>query len=160
ARVPLSCATSRPSRRPDGHRVSSGRRPLVRNGMPLVRGFAAVAILLAARVAGAQDAAPAPAPAAAPSVDLEKVRTTLATGVQRRMDADHIPSVSLALVRGGDVVWAEAFGVSNVWAKTPATADTIYSTGSTFKSVVSVAILQLVEQGKLSLDSKLSDLLP
>lgn len=111
--------------------------------------------------------APAPAPAAPeatppapPAADLDAVVATLSTEVRRRMAAEHVPAVSVALVRGGSVVWTGAFGLANVWAKTPATADTVFSTGSTFKPVVAATVLALVDEGKLSLDAKLSDLLP
>jgi CubicO group peptidase (beta-lactamase class C family) len=68
------------------------------------------------------------------------------------MDEKGIPSVSIVLVKGDEIVWTEAFGYANVRTKTAATPDTIYSTGSTFKSVTATALMQLVEQGKCTLD--------
>lgn len=108
--------------------------------------------------------APAPAPDAAPAspppVDLDAVVATLSNEIRRRMAAEHVPAVSIALVRGDAVVWTGAFGVANVWAKTPATPDTVFSTGSTFKPVVAATVLALVDEGKLSLDARVADLLP
>ena len=63
-----------------------------------------------------------------------------------------VPSVSIALVRGDSIVWKAAFGYANVRTKTPATTDTLYSTGSTFKSATATALMQLQEQGKFKLD--------
>ena len=70
---------------------------------------------------------------------------------QKELDKG-VASVSIALVKDGNVVLKEAWGYSNVWAKTKARPETIYCTGSTFKAVTATALLQLQEKGKLSLD--------
>ncbi len=67
-----------------------------------------------------------------------------------------IPSISIALVREGKVAWTAAYGLANVGAQVPATTDTYFSTGSTFKFVTATAILQLIEKGKLELDTPLN----
>jgi CubicO group peptidase (beta-lactamase class C family) len=84
--------------------------------------------------------------------DLEKTKMILARLIEKTMDEQGIPSVSIALVEGDEIVWTEAFGYANVRTKTAATPDTIYSTGSTFKPVTATALMQLVEQGKCTLD--------
>jgi D-alanyl-D-alanine-carboxypeptidase/D-alanyl-D-alanine-endopeptidase len=90
--------------------------------------------------------------AAQDGIDLEKTKTDLTGLIEKTMDELGIPSVSIALVKGDEVVWTEAFGYANVRTKTAATPATIYSTGSTFKSVTATALMQLVEQGKCTLD--------
>lgn len=90
-------------------------------------------------------------PTAADEIDLEKIRKTLGELAKKEMDKG-VASISVALVKDGKVVLKEAWGYSNVWAKTRARPETIYCTGSTFKSVTATALLQLQEQGKLSLD--------
>src|SRR6185503_1842590 len=61
--------------------------------------------------------------------DLKKTKTVL-TGLIERTLADHgIPSMSIALVRGDSIVWKAAFGYSNMRMHTPATTETLYSTG-------------------------------
>ena len=104
---------------------------------------------LALALAVARPAAPV---RAADAPDLAAVTATLEREIRRRMATDHLPSVSVALVRDGAVVWKAAYGYANVWAKTPATPETLYSTGSTFKTVNATAVMRLVEQGKLALD--------
>ena len=103
--------------------------------------------------------APSPAAASAAAVDLAKVTAVLEQEIRRRMEAEGIPSVSVAVVRGEDVVWRAAYGVTNAWSRSPATPDSIYAAGSTFKPVVATAILQLVDEGKLTLDTPVNDLL-
>lgn len=85
--------------------------------------------------------------------DLAVVAETFSQEVRRHLEAERIPSISAALVVGDAVVWTGAFGHANVWARTPATPETLYSTGSTFKTVVATAVMRLVERGALSLDA-------
>jgi CubicO group peptidase (beta-lactamase class C family) len=97
--------------------------------------------------------------AASDEIDLEKAKTALAGMIERTMDERGIPSVSIALVKDDEIVWTEAFGYANVRTRTAATPDTIYSTGSTFKSVTATALMQLVEQGKCKLDDPVNQYL-
>ena len=90
--------------------------------------------------------------AAQDGLDLEKTKTVLTGLIEKALDERGIPSVSIALVKGDEIVWTEAFGYANVRTRTAATPDTIYSTGSTFKPVTATALMQLVEQGKCKLD--------
>ncbi len=92
---------------------------------------------------------------AAPQVgqfDLEKTKAVMSRLIEQKMKERGVPSVSIALVRGDSIVWKAAFGYANVRTKTPATTDTIYCTGSTFKSATATALMQLEEQGKFKLD--------
>ena len=84
--------------------------------------------------------------------DLDKTKTVLTSMIEKALKEQGIPSLSIALVKGDSVVWKAAFGHANVRTKTPATPDTLYSTGSTFKSATATALMQLVEQAKLALD--------
>jgi CubicO group peptidase (beta-lactamase class C family) len=84
--------------------------------------------------------------------DPEKTKTVLTGLIEKAIKERGVPSISIALVKDSAIVWKAAFGYANVRAQTPATPETIYSTGSTFKSVTATAIMQLAEQGKLSLD--------
>ena len=63
-----------------------------------------------------------------------------------------IPSAAIALISGDKVIWTGAYGESNLWARTPATPQTVYLIGSTFKAMSTVALLQLMEEGKFKLD--------
>ena len=67
--------------------------------------------------------------------------------------------MSIALVRGDSIVWKAAFGFANTRSRTPATTETIYSTGSSFKSVTATAVMQLVEQRKIKLDDPINQYL-
>ncbi len=90
--------------------------------------------------------------APAPKPNLERVITALEPEIKAAMDAGKLPSCTVALVVGDQIVWQQAYGYSNLWAKTPARLDSVYLIGSTFKAMAAVALLQLHEQGKFKLD--------
>jgi CubicO group peptidase (beta-lactamase class C family) len=88
--------------------------------------------------------------------NLRKTESIMSQLIERSMQERGVASASVALVKDDQIVWKAAFGYSNLRTKTLATPDTIYSTGSTFKSVTATALMQLQEQGKLSLDDPIN----
>ena len=84
----------------------------------------------------------------------------LAAQVERAVaEASHrsgAPSVSVAIVRGGKLAFAGAFGLARRSPDAPATAGTRYAIGSVSKQFTAAAILMLVEAGELSLDEPIS----
>lgn len=80
--------------------------------------------------------------------------------IQTAMEEGRIPGVSVALVRAGELVASGGFGKRNLESDLPMTAETISSIASLTKSVTGVAVMQLVEQGKLSLDEPVVTYLP
>ena len=95
----------------------------------------------------------------AQAIDMERVVAELEPEIHRTLIAGNIPSASIALVSGDQVVWTSAYGYSNLWARTPATPNTIYLIGSTFKAMSTAALLQLMEEGKFKLDDRVNDYL-
>ena len=71
-----------------------------------------------------------------------------------------VPGVVVAVVNKDGVVYHEAFGRSRTLTSTPMTKDTIFNMASMTKPVTSVAIMMLVEEGKLKLDDELAKYLP
>jgi putative pyoverdin transport system ATP-binding/permease protein len=98
-------------------------------------------------------------PGVAQTVDIDRVIAELEPEIHRTLVAGNIPSASIALVSGDQVVWTSAYGYSNLWARTPATPNTVYLIGSTFKAMSSAALLQLMEEGKFKLDDRVNDYL-
>ena len=86
------------------------------------------------------------------NIDVKKLAGDLEPEIRRAMIEGNIPSATVALVSGDKVIWTGAYGESNLWARTPATVDTVYLIGSTFKAMSTVALLQQMEQGKFKLD--------
>ncbi|MGH9946830.1 MAG: serine hydrolase [Pyrinomonadaceae bacterium] len=67
---------------------------------------------------------------------------------------------SVLVAEGGKVVYQKGFGFANMELGVPNTTDTKFRVGSITKSFTSVLIFQLIEQGKLKLDGKLTEYLP
>ncbi len=70
------------------------------------------------------------------------------------------PGAAAALVRDGELVWVGAWGTANLELGTPVTAETPFLQASVSKTVTGTALLQLIEDGTLSLDEPVAPLLP
>src|SRR5258708_18223955 len=70
------------------------------------------------------------------------------------------PSASVAVVQGGKIVYVQAYGDARLDPRTPARPEMRYSIGSISKQFTAAAILLLAEEGKLSLDDKVSKFVP
>ncbi|MEZ5346901.1 MAG: serine hydrolase domain-containing protein [Pyrinomonadaceae bacterium] len=92
----------------------------------------------------------------AQTIDVNKLAAELQPDIRRMMIEGQIPSATIALVSGDKVIWTGSYGESNLWARTPATIDTVYLIGSTFKAMSTVALLQQMEKGKFKLDDPVS----
>lgn len=71
-----------------------------------------------------------------------------------------VPSVSIAVVKDGQIAYLHAYGDARLEPRTPAKPEMRYSIGSISKQFTASAILLLQEQGKLSLDDKVSRFIP
>ena len=80
--------------------------------------------------------------------------------VEEARDRLSIPGISVVISRRGRVLHDEGYGTADLKAGTPATPQTVYQIGSISKQFTAAAILLLVEDGKLSLDDRITDLLP
>ncbi|MGH3104870.1 MAG: serine hydrolase domain-containing protein [Gaiellaceae bacterium] len=81
--------------------------------------------------------------------------------IARRAQAERrLPSLSAAVFRDGEVVWAEALGLADVEGDRGATPDTQYRIGSITKTFTAAAVLQLRDEGRLALDDPLGRHLP
>ena len=77
--------------------------------------------------------------------------------VRRAMLEGNIPSLTVAFTDRQGELWSGAYGQSNLWARTPASTNTVYLIGSTFKAQSTVALLQQMERGAFALDDPVSD---
>jgi CubicO group peptidase (beta-lactamase class C family) len=80
--------------------------------------------------------------------------------LQRQMQKNHIPGLSLAVVRNGKIVKIKGYGMANLEWEQPATPDTAFQIASSTKPFTGTALMLLVEDGKLSLEDKISKYLP
>ncbi|HZT82794.1 MAG TPA: serine hydrolase [Gemmataceae bacterium] len=100
------------------------------------------------------------APAVSPARPYEDVAKALEAVIAHEVRAKGLPAVSVALVDDQRIVWARGFGFADPKAKTPAAAETVYRVGSVSKLFTDIAVMRLVEQGKLDLDAPVPKYLP
>jgi CubicO group peptidase (beta-lactamase class C family) len=67
-----------------------------------------------------------------------------------------IPGMSAAVVKDGQLAWARGFGFADVENGIPARPETPYYLASVTKPFAAVVVIQLVQEGKLSLDDPVS----
>jgi CubicO group peptidase (beta-lactamase class C family) len=84
----------------------------------------------------------------------------LKTKIEQVLNETHTPAAGVALVQGDSIIWAGSLGKANLETNVNADENTMFRIGSVSKMFVSLAILKLQEQGRVSLDSKVRDLAP
>lgn len=80
--------------------------------------------------------------------------------IDQQVKDKNLPALSIALVDDQKLVWSAGFGFRDAKKTQPATADTVYRVGSVSKLFTDVAVMRLVEQGKIDLDAPVSKYLP
>ncbi|MEO1083486.1 MAG: serine hydrolase [Acidobacteriota bacterium] len=75
--------------------------------------------------------------------------------VEKAVADFNVPGVGLAVVRGGEVVFAEGFGFRDVEKELPMTADSLFAIGSTTKAMVATVLAMQAEEGLLDWDEPL-----
>lgn len=105
-------------------------------------------------VLGCGGTAPPPAPDPVRSFD------ALDDGCRRLMEREHVNGMALAVIDGGKVTHVAAYGRRSVERDLPLTADTVTAGASFTKTAFAYLILQLVDEGRLGLDTPIAELLP
>jgi CubicO group peptidase (beta-lactamase class C family) len=80
--------------------------------------------------------------------------------IESQMSEQKIPGLSLAVAKEGRIRYARGFGMADLEASVPASAETAYRTASIAKSMTATAVLRLMEQGKLNLDEPIQTYCP
>jgi CubicO group peptidase (beta-lactamase class C family) len=80
--------------------------------------------------------------------------------IQRHIDAGEICGAVTVVARRGHVVNFEAHGLMDIESKKPMEKDTIFRLASMTKPITGVAVLMLVEEGKIRLNDPVSKFIP
>lgn len=72
----------------------------------------------------------------------------------------NVPGAQVAIVKEGEVLYAEAFGYANLKQRTPMTREHLLPIGSSSKSFTAMAVASLAEEGKLNLDTPVRTYMP
>ena len=85
--------------------------------------------------------------------------TAIDAYVREQMDALGIPGVALGIIQDGQATHLQGFGAADASGR-PVTPQTPFYIGSITKSFTSLAVMQLVEEGKIDLDAPVQTYLP
>ncbi len=91
-----------------------------------------------------------------PAQSIDELRQQL----EKILKDTHTPGVSVAIVHKDGPEWVTGLGLADVATNRPVTADTLFRIGSTSKAFVSLSILLLAGQGKVSLEDPVHKLVP
>ena len=80
--------------------------------------------------------------------------------LRQAADTRQVPGVVAMAVAGDEIIYQAAFGSREVGKDAAMTVDSVFWIASMTKAVTGAAAMQLVEQGKLSLDAPIGTLLP
>ena len=80
--------------------------------------------------------------------------------LRQKCEAEEIPGVVAVAATGSEIIYQGAFGKRDLGKDDPMTADSVFWIASMTKAITTAAGMQLVEQGKLSLDEPIGKLLP
>lgn len=116
--------------------------------------FAAIAVatlgISTGIAAGASEPATVPTHAAPrPSDAVDRI-------VRAGMEAEHIPGLSLTVLRDGEIVRQSNYGFANLEQQIPVAAQTAFNIGSASKQIVAAGIMLLVQEGKIDLAASIS----
>ena len=98
-----------------------------------------------------------PTPGQGKEKGLESMVTgMIETEVKGEIARSGIPGLTIAVAKGGGVVYSKAYGSANLESRVPTSATTLFRTASIAKPMTAVAVMQLAEQKKLDLDAPLN----
>jgi serine beta-lactamase-like protein LACTB len=103
---------------------------------------------------------PAPPSAATAPPDAEALREEVTAHLTAFMKETGIPGLSAAVVTGGKPAFSIHLGLADVEQNAPVRPDTVFRIGGISMPITAVAVLQLVQDGRLSLDASLRDYVP
>lgn len=112
-------------------------------------------VLLAPCAFAALAASAIPRPAAR-----DQASTDVDSYVASQLKEQHIPGLALAVIREGQIVKAQGYGLANVELDVPVKPETVFQTGSVGKQFTATAVMMLVEEGKVGLDDHISKYFP
>ena len=79
--------------------------------------------------------------------------------LQQAMQDNKVPGVSIAVIENGNIDWAKGYGIAKNNPKIAVDAATLFQAASISKPISALAILQLMEEGKVHLDSNVNNYL-
>jgi CubicO group peptidase (beta-lactamase class C family) len=79
--------------------------------------------------------------------------------IKKQLTVQNVPSIAIAVVRDGRILWEEGFGWADKENRIPATENTMFSLASVSKPLTATALMILVERRAIDLDRPINDYL-
>ena len=89
-----------------------------------------------------------------------RAATRLQSSLEKFAKANRLPGTSVTITWADGRTWTGTTGLADVRAARPVTPDTVFAIASMSKTFTSALILGMVDEGRLSLDSKVATILP
>lgn len=70
------------------------------------------------------------------------------------------PGCAVLIAKNGHIIYEKGFGMANLELNVPVKSETVFRIGSITKQFTAIAILQLVEQGKIALNDSIQKYIP
>lgn len=122
---------------------------------PITHSFRIVCVALAAGVL-----VPARTPAQQGPANLQAAIARIDAMAAAEQAKDNVASVTVGIVHGSQLIWTRSYGEADAERKIPATRETVYRIGSITKQFTALMLLQLVQDGKVSLSDPVERYLP
>jgi CubicO group peptidase (beta-lactamase class C family) len=85
---------------------------------------------------------------------------TIRAYMQNSLEEFHVAGAAVAVVKDGEVIFQEGFGVRDMKQGLPVTKDTLFAIGSSTKAFTTMSVAMLVDDGKLDWDTPVASYLP
>src|ERR1700742_1308327 len=92
--------------------------------------------------------------------DAPKSIAELRARIEKVIEREHIAGATFALVGTDGPIYVGGIGLRDRASAAPMTSDTAFRVGSLSKSVIALAVMRLVDQGKLDVDRPLREIVP
>jgi CubicO group peptidase (beta-lactamase class C family) len=80
--------------------------------------------------------------------------------IEQIREEENIPGISIVIIQGDEIIYCQAYGVTNIDSKTPMTTDTLFDLASLSKSFTALATLLLEDSGLIDIDDPVQKYLP
>lgn len=90
----------------------------------------------------------------------EEMLAQLEAFIEKALELSEVPGLSVAVVQDGEIVYAKGFGVTEMGGSDPVTSDTYMLIGSITKTMTTMVMATLVDDGLMDWDTPVIDILP
>jgi CubicO group peptidase (beta-lactamase class C family) len=95
-----------------------------------------------------------------PRAFTDEMKAELEAYIEDARERFHVPGASIAIVQNGEIAYMGGFGTTEPGAGQPVTPDTLFMIGSTTKSMTTMMMGTLVDEGVLDWNQPVTDILP